>query len=672
MGQPLPSSPLLPSVPSILVSLLLLPAVSASPPLPYSTSPATPPAAATSTAFRGGGLHLPLSRQNGHLHHISKLHKREHKQDVVRQWALREKGRLGDKYRGSEERLRKRDLGASENDEEEKRRRQRRRNGDRDIEGPRPEGRQILSLPATTTSTSRTGFQTAGVPASSASSTSESQEYGATTTRADGAPIDLSASATSSEIRPQETLPVGLVHTLNSEADLSYYAPVGIGVPPQYMNCILDTGSADLWLASSLCASDSATSTSSSTGCTLDTPLYNTTLSSTSLDMNTSFSVRYGSGSAQGEIWQDYVGFAGYNVSSQGFALVEQVSEGLLSGEISGLMGLGWQPLAASHVTPFWQNLYSASALPFPGFAVSLTRFINVPNAASIEPGGSITFGYLNASLYSSEINYVPIPSGAESYWVVKMDGVRVNGTNVTSWGDNARGERGGQMVAIDTGTTLIGGPSETVKSVYAEVEGARAATGDYSGYYSYPCDANVSVALSFGGIAYNMTPEDFNLGPFGIDSATNRSTCLGAFFELSIGGGTRIQWVIGAAFLKNVYSVYRASPPSVGFALPPNSTSLHLPSFPSNSSDPARDMDSGNLTAFPNPIAGGGIYGPSGGVSVRTTLVAANTVTTAVQAGGTVGRVPSSAAARGVGGDAMAGLRMVLAVAAGVILVML
>lgn len=99
----------------------------------------------------------------------------------------------------------------------------------------------------------------------------------------------------------------------------------------------------------------------------------------------------------------------------------------------------------------------------------------------------------------------------------------------------------------------------------------------------------------------------------------------------------------IGAAFLKNVYSVYRASPPSVGFALPPNSTSSRLPSFPSNSSDPAHDY---NLSATVVP---GGIYGPSGGVSLRTTLVPANTVTTAVQAGGTVGKVPSSGARSGV-----------------------
>ena len=100
----------------------------------------------------------------------------------------------------------------------------------------------------------------------------------------------------------------------------------------------------------------------------------------------------------------------------------------------------------------------------------------------------------------------------------------------------------------------------------------------------------------------------------------------------------------IGAAFLKNVYSVFRASPPAVGFATLSNS-SHPMPFFaPSNSSDPAHD---GNLTAIP-----GGIYGPSGApptagagsgtagaganAGVRTTLVAANTVTTAVFGGQT------------------------------------
>ncbi|GAA6040109.1 hypothetical protein JCM8097_002032 [Rhodosporidiobolus ruineniae] len=663
---PSPSPPSLSSLLSTLLLALALPLAQAHEQHSQTLSlhPSTPSASAPSPsdAAPPQGAHLPLLRRNGHLAHLSRLDKREHKQDVVRSWALREAGRLKSKYGASEARLRRRsqergaqdeaeqgegeseDEGEREeddlNEEEERRRRKRRsRREEHDAfptSDPSLSRRQIgAGLPLSSSSSSsstRTALSVAGYgDSTSTSSTSPSQVWATTATR------------TAAGSRATETLPVGMAHTLNYEADLSYYAPVGIGVPAQYMNCILDTGSADLWIASSLCLASAGGS-----GCSSTTPLYNASLSSTRLDMNTSFSVRYGSGSAQGDIFQDYVAFAGYNVSSQGFALVEDVSTGLLSGEISGLMGLGWQPLAASRVTPFWQNLYAASALPFPGFGVSLTRFINVPNASAIEPGGSITFGYLNASLYSSEINYVPIPTGAESYWVIRMDQIAVNGTNTTAW---ATGQ--GEYVAIDTGTTLIGGPRDVVASVYEGVEGAQAATGAYTGYYSYFCDTNVSVALTFGGITYNMSSADFNLGPFGVDSATNRSTCLGAFFDLSFGSGSRIQWVVGAAFLKNVYSVFRASPPSVGFALPPNSSSLHYPSFPSNSSDPARDF---NLTEQGVP---GGIYGPSGGVSVRTTLVAANTVTTAVMAGETVGRVPAGAAARfgGAAGGAAATL---------------
>ena len=41
------------------------------------------------------------------------------------------------------------------------------------------------------------------------------------------------------------------------------------------------------------------------------------------------------------------------------------------------------------------------------------------------------------------------------------------------------------------------------------------------------------------------MSAVDFNLGPFGIDAETNRSTCLGAFFNLNFGSGSKISWVV-------------------------------------------------------------------------------------------------------------------------------
>lgn len=95
---------------------------------------------------------------------------------------------------------------------------------------------------------------------------------------------------------------------------------------------------------------------------------------------------------------------------------------------------------------PFWQNLYQAGVLPFPGFAFALTRFVNITHADVVEPGGLLTLGYLNTTLYDGNITFVDIPSGMESYWVIPMSAIGVNGTNVTETEVYA---------AIDTGTTL-------------------------------------------------------------------------------------------------------------------------------------------------------------------------------------------------------------------------
>ena len=86
---------------------------------------------------------------------------------------------------------------------------------------------------------------------------------------------------------------------------------------------------------------------------------------------------------------------------------------------------------------------------------------------------------------------------------------------------------------------------------------------------------------------------------------------------------------------MKNVYSVYRASPPAVGFAsLSHNSSAIYSSSY--------------NGTGYPNTTLisniPNGFYGPSGVTSLKTT-VTANTITTAIQAGQTAIRpVPLSA----------------------------
>ena len=73
---------------------------------------------------------------------------------------------------------------------------------------------------------------------------------------------------------------------------------------------------------------------------------------------------------------------------------------------------------------------------------------------------------------------------------------------------------------------------------------------------------------MSFGGKSWPIDSADMNLGR--VSRVSN--DCLGGIFDLTQGssivsGGGNPNWVVGDVFLKNVYSVFRANPPSVGFA---------------------------------------------------------------------------------------------------------
>lgn len=43
-----------------------------------------------------------------------------------------------------------------------------------------------------------------------------------------------------------------------------------------------------------------------------------------------------------------------------------------------------------------------------------------------------------------------------------------------------------GAFAAIDTGTTLIGGPSQYIAEIFAQIPGSQAGSGNFQNYYTY------------------------------------------------------------------------------------------------------------------------------------------------------------------------------------------
>ncbi|CDO69669.1 hypothetical protein BN946_scf184851.g57 [Trametes cinnabarina] len=369
---------------------------------------------------------------------------------------------------------------------------------------------------------------------------------------------------------PQQKRASGLNLITNQNADSSFYGSIAVGTPAISFNVILDTGSSDLWLA----ASDGVSTESDGI------PTFDPSSSSTFTDLNTSFSISYGSGAARGTLGKDAVQFAGFQVDSQVFGVVTQVSQNLLNSPVSGLMGLGFQTIAASGATPFWQALVeNGKTLDSPLMAFQLTRFNDVNNAQALEPGGTFNLGAVNTSLFTGDIDYQDIPDGQEGYWIQELAGLTVNGNSVQVGSGSAA------YAAIDTGTTLVGGPQDVISALYDAIPGSQALTGQNSGYWAYPCNTDVNVTLRFGSssISWPVSKEDFQL------EQASQETCVGAFFALNTSGTSAPAWIVGDTFLKNVYSVFRASPASVGFA---------------KLSDIALSMN-GQLGAVPSPTVG-------------------------------------------------------------------
>jgi cathepsin D len=124
---------------------------------------------------------------------------------------------------------------------------------------------------------------------------------------------------------------------------------------------------------------------------------------------------------------------------------------------------------------------------------------------------------------------------------------------------------------------------------------------------------------MSFGGTDWKISPLDINVG------TVTSAMCAGAIFDAGVlyGGGFNETWIVGDTFLKNVYSVFSAEPPAVGFAQLANGLSSSTGTFDPN------PVQSGSLPA-PNTSggsSGGGLIGAaSANENIALTLLATAT----------------------------------------------
>ncbi|TDL24668.1 acid protease [Rickenella mellea] len=293
----------------------------------------------------------------------------------------------------------------------------------------------------------------------------------------------------------------------------------------------LDTGSSDLWL-------DTTKLKPSGTQ-----------------DTGVSTAITYGDGTvAQGSILIANVTFGNFSVPQ---AFISAPGTNATTNGDTGLLGVG-PPLLSAISNTLQTTTFSGKTLLENVFAANpsepnyITFQLSRSETTGTTSGGTFTIGEVNSTL-SGISNAPKLNVVSKDRWIVFMDGIIVNGKNVT--GNSAlsvTGQGPTQTLAnLDTGTSLALIPQFYADAIYSGVPGAQ--LDPSTGLYIVPCDTKIDLSFVFSGVAYPVHPIDT------VQAATStRGTviCFGGF-QVSPGGDTDEDFLLGDSFLRSVYSLY-------------------------------------------------------------------------------------------------------------------
>uniref|UniRef100_A0ABI7XGT2 Cathepsin E n=1 Tax=Felis catus TaxID=9685 RepID=A0ABI7XGT2_FELCA len=299
------------------------------------------------------------------------------------------------------------------------------------------------------------------------------------------------------------TMSQGANEPLINYMDTEYFGSISIGSPPQNFTVIFDTGSSNLWVPSVYCTSPA---------CKTHARFY-PSQSDTYSALGNHFSIQYGTGSLSGIIGTDQVYVEGLLVVGQQFGeSVTEPGQTFVNAEFDGILGLGYPSLAVGGVTPVFDNMMAQNLVDIPMFSVYMS---SDPESGV---GSELIFGGYDHSHFSGNLNWVPVTK--QGYWQIALDVIQVGGTVMFC-------SEGCQAI-VDTGTSLITGPSDKIKQLQKAIG------------------------------AEPMDGEDFVDG---------MEFCSSGFQGLDIQPPAGPLWILGDVFIRQFYSVFDRGNNRVGLA---------------------------------------------------------------------------------------------------------
>lgn len=321
-------------------------------------------------------------------------------------------------------------------------------------------------------------------------------------------------------------------------SNAQYYGEVKIGTPAQTFTVVFDTGSSNLWVPKVQCQNCGYWFIHGGKS------KFDKAKSSTYQADGSDFHIEYGSGDVQGYFSVDTVTLADdIVVKNQKFAEVQNAGGlgiGYIMGKFDGILGLGFEGLSLGGATTVFKNAIDQGLVNQPVFAFDLGD----------EMDGELTIGGYDDSKFKGEITWVPLSE--PKYWQVAIDSIKL--------GDYSSTVTSG---IVDSGTSLITGPSSEVMKIAMSV----GAMPNLLGQYSIDCAKvpNIpSLEFTMHGKTFTVPGKDLVIESSGM--------CVFAMMGMDIpdkDGEKMPKWILGDVFMRKYYTIFDYAQERVGLAEP-------------------------------------------------------------------------------------------------------
>lgn len=351
-------------------------------------------------------------------------------------------------------------------------------------------------------------------------------------------------------------LGVGVQHLCNLH-DYAYVGPVTVGEPEQVLWMDFDTGSADSWIMTSDCRTQTC----------LAFPRFEPSLSLTFQNKNERLKFVYGLGDTMlGYRATDKICIGSLCVPNMDFAAATTVNQANVF--MDGLIGLAYPKLS------IFGSSFLGRVKPLldkPMFAVWLNRDTD-PQAE----GGEITFGYTNPDRYVDVINYVPVVN--QTFWTIGVDDVYLSDPT-TGVIEKTNACPQPCRAIVDTATSFLIGPNNATAAIIDRWQRQRLIYLDKNSKWSLDCQTlklMPNLVFTLGKRQYVLTPEDYTLAEDAFAPCDRKLAIDSHVQDVEF-------WVLGGAFLGKFYSVFDFENNRVGFAeaAKPAAVATKLPPLP-------------------------------------------------------------------------------------------